>query len=84
MFVVYACIFLGGSLLPLWPPFKGMSLVLGAFCAFFAGTMRTLDLTRPLWDRRDDSSCRGGTAMCPDCGNPLGFCDCADMGGSES
>jgi hypothetical protein len=51
MFIVYACIFLGGSLTPLWPPFQGAFLVLGAFCAFFAGTMRTLDRTRPLWDR---------------------------------
>lgn len=78
MFVVYACIFLGGSLLPFWPPLKGAFLILGAFCAFLAGTMRMLDLTRPLWDRRDDSSYCTGPASCPDCGNPLRFCDCPD------
>lgn len=50
MFVAYAWTFLTASLLPLWPPLRGACLVLGAFSAFMAGTMRMLDLTRPLWD----------------------------------
>jgi hypothetical protein len=52
-FVVYACTFLGGSMLPIWLPLQGACLVLGGISAFMAGTMRMLNLTRPFWDRED-------------------------------
>lgn len=50
MFVAYTIVFLGATMLPIWPPLRPAALIFGAASAFGAGTMRQLDATRPLWD----------------------------------
>lgn len=62
MFVGYALAFVVGSLLPIWPPFRGALLACALFCAFLAGTVRILNLTRPLWENDEP--------YCESCGGP--------------
>jgi hypothetical protein len=59
-FTVYACAFLGASLLPIWPPLQGVLLVLGGTSAYLVGVVRMLDWTRPFWGPVQDQ-----TRRCP-------------------